>query len=638
MGSVVHPILVRIAAGQYSAGLSEYTRLSAPTPEEDRYAAICLFNLRQLQAAKDLLLRARALGCAEASIELATVYRHLGQLDLSNEVLAALDLQRTSHFDRALALRERGAYYYTIGELANAVAALERAWAEAAASTWGSWLRAGIGQALGLTCAERGLDRRATEYFEVALESANAAKTVYLRAARALSLSYVGELQRAREDIEAAEANLWHVPLAAPYVRFVLGVLLWASGAADDADAAFAESAALAREAQEPETECYAELGRCAIATARGRYDAAQGQLARAEMLVLNTKMQALVQLRHGVLAAQSGQPEAVTLLVSSEQAFERLGLARERAWTWLQLAEARLRMQQAAEATAALRRARALEYALGSGPILHIELHSTPRVAEYLVGRKVEHALAELTAEVERFVIAVPGRLEFRSLGRSELLLDGTHVRFDMRRTLEVLAYLLRRSGITLDRILLDLFPDQDADNARNYFHQVRYELGRKVARLSVPFDQQTRTYSVHHPGVAVCWDAQEVRQALALGGEAGLMDALKAYPGPLLPNCDGEWIRSEREELALSVAKLGLDVMRSWYAQGRSDKCLATAGRLLEIDPYDDTLIDILIKSAMALEGEASAQRTARRIARRYEQELGVIPPALARLRRLN
>jgi tetratricopeptide (TPR) repeat protein len=635
---VVHPILARVLAGEYAAALSDYTQLSVPTPEEDRYAAMCLFNLRQLQAAKDLLLRARTRGCAEASIELATVYRHLGYLDLSNEALEGLDVDRMSPFDRALALRERGAYFYTFGDLAKAATVLERAWAEAAAAPDGRVLRATIGQALGLTCAERGFDRRAAQYFEAALRSANPAKAVYLRAARALSLSYVGDLERAHEDARVAAANLAHVPLAAPYVKYVVGVLLVASGIPREADDAFGESATLAADAQEPETECYAELGRCALATARGRGDAALGHLARATLLALNDKMRALVQLREGVLAARSGQPEAVAALANAEREFDRLGLVRERAWAWLHLAEAHLRCGQAAEAIASLHRALAIEYALGSGPILHIELHATPKVTEHLVGRKAERSLSGLAEEVERFVIKVPVRLEFRSLGRGELLLDGDRVRLDLRRSLEVLAYLLRHPAVPLDRILVDLFPEERADHARNYFHQVRYELGRRVPRLSVPFDPQTRTYRVHHHALELSWDAMVVRQALALGGEAGLLDALATYAGSLLPSADGEWIRSEREELAWSVVKLGLEVLEAWYGQGRNDECLALAGRLLEIEPFDETLNEWLIKSAFALEGEASAQRVARRLVQRFEQELGEVPPSLARLRRLN
>jgi tetratricopeptide (TPR) repeat protein/DNA-binding SARP family transcriptional activator len=634
----LNAILERVLAGEYSAGLERYAMLRAPSADDDRFAGACLYNLQKLQEAKNLLLRARARGCAAAGIELATVWRQLGHLELSREVLEQVELSGLSGFDRALALRELGVHAYAAGDLAGASELLERAWMAAFEAPEGSSILPAIGQASGLVYASRGLDRQAAESFQTALEGANEARLVHLRANRALCLCYLGRFEAAENDLELAVQGVELVPLAAPYLRYVAGVLHWSRGELVLAERLFAEASDLASQGSEPETECYAQLGRCAVATAMGRLAEARGHLARARQAPLNRKAHAVTQLREGALLARCGDDGAAAILQRALDAFVELGLVREQAWTWIHLAEAELRSGRTARAEEALTQATVSRFALGDGAPLAIELRLAPAALDLLARAGDASYLKVLHRDLQSVGGEGPVRIELVTLGRSELLVDGTRARLDLRRSIEVLAYLLARPETTLAQVLVDLFPDEDPEHARSYFHQVRYELARTVRGLSVPFDTRTKTYRVRCRGPELVWDVETVKRALAGRGEDGLLEALSRCGGQFLPGADSEWARAEGDELVWSLVKLGLEVIEELYVQGRYDRCLSLAGRLLEIDPYDEVVNEWLVKAAQASEGEHSARRLAARLARRFKRELGIVPPGLVRPRPVN
>ena len=634
----MNPILERIAAGRSADGWALYQGLAEPSSEDKRFGGVCLLNLRQPQQARDLLLQSRANGCEAAGIDLATVYRQLGHLHLSQEALEQVQSARLSSFDRALALRERGAQHYTNGELVSATEVLEQAWAVAHESPMCSTLLPPIGQALGLIYATRGLDRQAQEYLNLGLSIANPARAIYLRGARALCLSYMGELERADNDLKAAADGLGLAPLVAPYLKYVAGVLHRVRGQLESADRQFGEAITLAREAQEPETESYAELGRCAVATALGRMDHAEGHLARARDIAVNNKVRALALLREGALLTRRGHTRAIAVLKMALERFANLALLREQSWVWLHLAEAYLQTREDARAFTALKEATSLRHALGDGMPLIVELRLVPAVMEHLAGADENAYIKLLYRDVQRAARVGPLRVELHTLGKSELLLDGRRVRVDLRRTLEVLTYLLGHQDATLEQVLVDLFPDQNPARARNYFHQVRYELARAVPGLSVRFEPDAKTYRVQCDGLVLDYDVLRLRKALAIGGIEGLREALAHYRGPFLISAESEWARMEREDLASSVVRLGLGVIRDYYSQEEYEQCMKLAGRLLEIEPFDEALNEYLLVAVRETQGEVAARHMEAHIARRFERELGLVPPGLVQLRQVN
>lgn len=624
----MNAILSRIAEGRYATGLEVFRSLADPTPEDERLAGVCLFNLHELQQAQDLLLQARANGCEAAGIDLASVYRHMGLVDLSREALDQVDPARLTDFDRVLALRERGAQHFTAGDVLAASEVLERAWAlvHVAASGW--ILRPAVGHALGLAYADRGLDRLAADHFTEALRTANPARAVQLHAARALCLTYLGDLDQAARDLDAASEGRDLAPLVTPYVAYVAAVAAVARGRLDAADAGFGEAAAVARAAHEPETEAYAELGRCAIATAAGQTERAGGFLERARRLSINDKARALVAMRAGARAVRARQPAAFSLLEQAQAEFGRLGLLRETAWTHLHIAAAHLAFDAPDAAMAALARATDVRHALGGGASLVIELRMLPQLDPWLAGLGDDAYATVLRDDLRRVADVAPAGLELVTLGAHELHLDGRRIRLDLRRSVEVLAYLMDNPGVPLERVLLDLFPERDSAHGRSYFHQVRYELARAVPGLKVPFDAARRSYHVRAEGLSLTSDVERLRQAVARGGETGLMAALGLHRGPFLPSADSEWAVATREDVAWSLMRLGLSVLRDRHLRGDHDGCQQLAERLLEVDPLHVSLMEFLVASVRAIEGDVAAQGMAERLMRRFERDIGTRP----------
>ena len=624
----MNAILSRIAEGRYATGLAEFRALPNPTAEDERLAGVCLFNLHELQQAQDLLLRARANGCEAAGIDLASVYRHMGLVDLSHEALDQVDTSRLSDFDRVLALRERGAQHFTAGEVVAACEVLERAWALVHEASTGWMLRPSVGHALGLAYADRGLDRLAADHFTEALRTANPARAVQLHAARALCLTHLGDLDHAASDLAVASEGRELAPLVAPYVAYVTAVVAVARGHLDVADAAFGEAAAVARATHEPETEAYAELGRCAIATAAGQTERAGGFLERARRLAINDKARALVSMRAGARAARTRQAAAFRLLEEAQAEFDRLGLLRETAWTYLHLAAAHLAFDAPDAAMAALGRATDVRHALGGSASLVTELRVLPELEPWLAGQGDDAYATVLRQDLRRVADRTQTTLELVTLGAQELHLDGSRVRVDLRRSVEVLAYLIDNPGAPLEKVLLDLFPERDSAHGRNYFHQVRYELARAVPGLKVPFDAARRNYRVHVEGLHLVSDVVRLRRAVARGGEAGLMEALGLHRGPFLPSTDSEWAVAVREDVAWELMRLGLSVLRERHRRGDHAGCQQLAERLLEVDPLHVSLMEFLVASVRAIEGDAAARGMAERLMRRFERDIGTRP----------
>lgn len=629
-------VLQKFFEGDYEGGWLCYRSLPNPSFEDDRIAALCLLNLQQAQQAKNLLLKARAGGCEPAAIELATTYRILGQEDLGKASLERVEIVTLSGLDKVMALREWGAIHLCDGNLAAASEALEKAWEAAYETPFTPKILASIGQLLGRVYSERGRDRQAADYLETALQSANPAKSVYIRTTRALCLSYLGCFDEAQSDLEAAETDHDRVPLAIPFFHFVWAELERAKGSNEKALELLQKSAEAARNAQDTETECYAELNLCALETAEGKLDQAQAHLARAKNLIVNEKAQSYYWLRQGALENRAGQAEAGMWLERATGSFERLGLDREAAWGWLHLAEWSLRGGQSRQAGEALSKAAQARYAIGSGFPLLVELRYLPRLVSHLSSLPEDAFARVLYEDLQQTPGPAPVWVEVRTLGQAQIVANGKRVRLDMRRSVEVLSYLLEHPGSTLEQILLMLFPDESPDSARNYFHQVRYDLARAVSGMSVPFSNSSKTYSVAGGGLELTWDVAELKKALRHGGEAGLAKALDMYGGPFLPNSDSEWANNTRSDIAWSVIRTGLEAIQEWFGKGQYEKCLSLAGRLLELEPYDEALNEYLVRATKALQGEAAARRTVARLVHRFESELGDLPPALDELRR--
>lgn len=625
-------LLERLLAGDSDSAWRLYQGLENPTPLEDRFAGTALLNLGEAGRAKNLLLRAWARGCPEAGIELSTVARSLGDFRLAHKALQGLDLTALSDFDKCLFFREKGMLLYETGRLEDAIEHLEEAWGNTFRTPLAEALKPPILHALGFLYSLKGFEHQATECFDSALSNASPARRLMVLSSRALSLIYLGRYDQAAADLAAIEAAASRPPVVELGYLYDRALLAKALGDRASAKELFCRCAERAEHYSQRDFESYADLSLVSLYTADGDTAQARKYLAKARGRVSSERAALMLSLREGVLAGAEG---AAKLAEVAEQ-FERGHFYREASWAWAHLANAYLKQQNPAMAELVLNKAIDACHALRSVAALSPELRLMPELLEYMASLAPDRYAAGFYQEYLKLSAAKPGLRQLRlvSLGASRLLLDGQPVRLGLSRSLEVLAYLLRKPGNSLEGILADLFPDADPKQARNYFHQTRYDLEGAVPGLSIPFDRLRRSYSVQFEDLDFSWDADDVLSALNTPEPQTVLELFELYRGPFLPAASSEWAEMEREELAWSALKIGLQILERWFEQGMYRECLALGRRLLEIDPCSEPLCYYIIESVRSLEGEIAARLEYERICERYRRELGEVPPAVRRL----
>lgn len=630
----MNSILEAFLSGAYAQGLARYNALPHPTAEDQRWAGACALNMDLAPLARDLFLAARS---AEpgAGVGLATAYRTGHEYGLAWAALEQVVPDALGTLDLALYWREVGALRYVEGRLPEATRALEQAWAAVLAAPEGGPLRGTVAQTLAFMYGVRGLDRQAEHFLEHALAASPPARRVYVLAARALRRIYLGRHADAQADLDEAGALVAQLPAARAIVQYTAGLLAWSAGALDLALEAHAQAVGSADRSGDRETEAYAHLALAAVHTARGDFADARQHLARAKVLSVNAHAQALWTLRAAALDVRQGQADLTVTerLRSLGQAFETGGRHREAAWAWLHAAEANLRTGHPDAAELALARAVDARHALQTGAALVPELRALPGVLDLLERLNADHYASVLRTDLKQVEVR-PMRVHLTTLGTSALLVDGRPVHLDYARGVEILAYLLRHPDRTAEQVITALF-EQDPKLARNYFHQVRYDLEKKVPGLNISVLPKRR-YRVVCSGAHLTWDVQNLEAALNRRSEAGLSEALDLYAGPFLPEAEGEWARGEREDMAWKLIKVGLELMEDWYDTQEYTKCVTLAGRLLEVDPFDEAVNAFMIRAMNELGDHAARQQTIRRLTQRFEAEMGDLPPALRALQR--
>lgn len=135
-------------------------------------------------AARDRLLRVVMIGHEVARVELATVYRLLGDTCRALDMLDQLDTNELCLFNLTLAHRERGACLLNLGQYAAAELTLEKCWMNVQHEDARS-LRPGVAYALGYALSLIGRDLQAKHHLDIAVGEAEGVKRLYPLLARA---------------------------------------------------------------------------------------------------------------------------------------------------------------------------------------------------------------------------------------------------------------------------------------------------------------------------------------------------------------------------------------------------------------------------------------------------------------------
>jgi DNA-binding SARP family transcriptional activator len=645
----MNPILELIVAGRYEAAWSAFGTLEGPTALDERWAGYALAILGRGFEARDLLLRSRRRGCLEAGIELSFTQQSIGEMARSQEALDRLDLESFSGLDRAFAERQSGMLALAQGEYRNALNAFERAWVSAHDDEDGSIALPGIAQALAFVCSHLGHDVRADHYYGFALERASAAMRGSLLLARAASRINLDLIDGAEADLITARPLLEGDAYSQASLEYHTALLAGARGQWPEAANRFKKAVQLAETVGNTVIACSAELGVASAYLALNESRRARTHLDRAAKRCETANAMADLALLEGEYCLRNQQADlAAKHLERAIQEFLNLDLERHAARANLWLSEAFLSQEpvNTDAADQALEAAAVIWRALGADALLS-EFQSLPLTLEHLHrhpthGARGLYDAHRLQSRLQSHLQiqgpdapAVGAHLHLYTLGTARLELDGSLIRLELRRAIEVFAYLLRAAqtqpeGSGMIEILRDLFPDVPQRQARLYFHQVRYELEKKIPGLGVPYNAITRTYAVKSH-IEITWDVLEFEAALAEQSPEGVNRAFKHYAGPFLPLAEGEWLETERASLNARALGAGLEWCKTWFERQQYGRCIQLATRLLEIDPLDESLNELLVRSTKALEGRVAARQTVKRLQKRFESELGSVPGSL-------
>lgn len=193
--------------------------------------------------------------------------------------------------------------------------------------------------------------------------------------------------------------------------------------------------------------------------------------------------------------------------------------------------------------------------------------------------------------------------------------------------RTGPLLAYLALRDDPQDRRTLAaTLWPDSPPEearaNLRRHLHYLKQALPEPE---TVPWVRTQGSLVDLHPE-APLWVDVRAFQAAAEAGD--LETAAALYGGPLLPDCDDEWLLLERERLQATLLMVLAALAERYAAEDRTPEALAVLERLLREDPLREDAVRLTMRLRFAGGDRAGALAAFERFARLLERELGVEP----------
>lgn len=616
-------------AGNYALGVTLFQALRRPRAEHYRLAGRCYLHLSQTLPARQLLLRAAQRGLVAARIDAATCLRMDGDLNGALQELQGLESAQLNVQDTAGLLREQAILHSHLGQMEEAIVLGQRAWASAVAAPLS--VQANVAYTLANLLCSTGRDLQAEAYLDFAQQHTSPHAAPYVALAQARAKTCLGRFAQARDALTLASQLSASLPLIQPVIRYHEATWYRAQGQWDSAREQYTQCVTLARDVRQSDTECYAELGLVALAVQRDDLCAAHTHLARAAFLAPSPRARAYVAWRRGRVRRMQQDQGGIDDLQEAWTYFQQQGGKREALWLSLHLAEAYLTSGQQDQARQTLHWTAQTHLALDRQQCLWIELRSLPLTVAFLKSLGddalehvlLEHGEAGITTGAVRLV----------TFGEPAIYVNGQRARLQLRRSIEVLVYLLRTGPVGLAQLRRDLFTDIPASRAKNYLHQVRLELGRLLPGLSVPYDPQHRTYTLKLEGVELKWDVQALQLSLS-GPEGWRRLTAQMAPVNFLAQSEGEWVLSERVHLSRWIIRVGLDTLESLYRSGRYEDVHDLAERLIEIEPLESALHVFLLRATAEAAGIRAALVECHQCQATFRQEVGEVPSVLKAL----
>ncbi len=648
----ISPIQELANVGNYKEGLEAYYALPEPTSNDDRWAAICLWNSGRLEDAKIMFTKAARHGENGALIGLASIYRLLGDLDACEAHLNAACATSLSPDDWVRALREHGDLHFFRNRNKSALDSYLKARLEAELCKDAETLIPMIDQSLGVVYHLLGNHRKAEEHFSQALLTINPTLQLYVRIGLIYIYIFIGNFSEAKNQLFHSEFesidNLYFFSL---YLNccgtFHTSQKNWKS-----AYSYFEKSVELAEKNHFIEIDCLSKLGICKTYIGSNQINKARVALKRVDNLSVSPEYIAARELTAGVLWINLGELEkAHQYLLNAKEYYQSHDMARELAWTHLHLAMWHLKNGDAQGVNEHLETVADIAGMLGGNKFLLLELRL---IQDYDIAAMAAiatpyalHALEPALEDLETTTPEQPTVREysFQTFGKPELLLNGTKMQLNsMAKTLELLAYLLLHPKSTLEKILTDVFEESAPKAARNHFHQIKHQFGLALDGLEITYDREDRTYSVKLEGVNLIWDYAEIMQILDLSSGAKhvsevtvqkMNQAITWYKGAFLAFSDNEWVREVQQRVEWLLIHTGLKVVQRLFDAKDFKTCQTMIEHLRAINPFDENLNTLLVLSASKLDGALVGQHRIAQIEQVFQQHNEMLPATLQNLK---
>lgn len=596
---------------QYAEGITRFQRLECPTATERRDVGICLFHENRLLEAKRQLHSAINQGELSAYLTLAAVSIQENQFLLAREQLEQVKPEQLEAQYAAGWYRERARVGWMLAEpLESLRQYAEEGWKYA--PTLATGFQIALAMLLGDLLTALGEPEAALEYLDFALQHGHTRRREYAQLCRSNAFVELGrfdEAEKALSEIPSPELQLLRQIKEA---KLLLQRGDWEGGRQQLEALLFHCSGWPTQEVDVLLSLCLEHL-HTDEATLPTYFERLQS------LTECPLDLAALNQWRGFWLARQDKQAGIEQLWAAFEK-FMTAGYVVKAIVVQLMLAEV-----QPGQEMVYLREAARLLPLYPRTPQLTAEWRLLPRLRQYLLDLP-ENAL-------ERQLLATGAlsrHVTLRTLGTAELVMDGEVVKLGLARAEEILAYLLRKQKVALKDIQRDVLPAMSAERSKNYFHQMRNELSKRVQGLKIVYDATQKLYVLQRPDFFV-WDIEILEQLLS---ERQWPAATDFTAFEFLPDSELEWVQEERIKLRRWLTEVGLETMETWYQAGEYQNCIQLAERLLPLDPLDESLHCFLLNATYRLKGHNAAALQYRKTAALFTLEVGKVPPPIREL----
>ncbi|MEV0688157.1 BTAD domain-containing putative transcriptional regulator [Nocardia sp. NPDC050378] len=225
------------------------------------------------------------------------------------------------------------------------------------------------------------------------------------------------------------------------------------------------------------------------------------------------------------------------------------------------------------------------------------------------------------------------------REFGSVELLVDGVAVSTRIRKSLELLAYLLAHGGRARRRQVMEALFGASDRSAQAYLRQARSRLNRalpELAAISTDGDDLTLADALAVTSESVVIE-RRLRHARHLTGEVQRLRAIvsvleTAEAGEFLPGVRGAWAEDRREHIRTLLIEAEFEAAQLALAVELYPEARTHAERVLREQPYHESAWQTLIRVAGLL-GDSDGVLDAYHACERALRELGTSPSPTTR-----